>query len=289
MLRSMAVIRPLRPVRRSRWLPIAGIPLLAIAAGCGHKQLTAPSNDVPLTLRAVAAGPVAGAAARSTVSGDTIPVTYATVLLVVREVRFRLAESEADDSLDTDGDDDDKGTLGFASAAGDSGDGDDDHGDAQDGGVLFRGPFVVDLLAQSSDSLDTQMVPPGTYRSTKGHVRPLRADDWNASAFPALVNSTVYLQGTVDGEGGGEFTYLASFRHTFKIKGEFTVAANTPATAFLTFDISNWLRGRDGAFLDPRDPANDRAIRQAIKRSIRAGMDDDHDGRSDDRTHGEGH
>jgi hypothetical protein len=215
-------------------------------------------------------------------------VTYSKVLLVVREVNFRLAETEPGDSGQQAGDDAQRSAV-FMGAAWDSmgsHQGDDGMGDHAES-IRFRGPFVVDLLAQRAESLDTEMVPPGTYRSVKGAIGPLRAEDWNAPKFRVLVGSTVLLQGTVHGTGGGDFTYMAPISHTFRIRGTFTVEKNTPATAFLTFDMSGWLRDPEGRFLDPRDPANDLAIRRAIIRSIRAGMDDNHDGRCDDRTHGE--
>jgi len=275
-------------VARSRALLLfAGISLLVFTAACGRDP-TGPRNRVSMTLRALAAGP--GMVARSARAADD-SVTYTKVLLVVREVRFRLAETEGED--DEHGDD--LRSAAFTGATGDSmdtheGEGDDDgeHDEDRVESVAFRGPFVVDLLAQSAESLDTELVPPGTYHSARGRIAPLQASDWNASHFQYLIGSTVYLQGTVHGEGGGDFTYRAPISHTFTIRGPFTVEAATPATAFLTFDISRWLRTPDGRFLDPRDPANDEAIREAVIRSIRAGMDDDHDGRCDDRTEGEG-
>jgi hypothetical protein len=147
---------------------------------------------------------------------------------------------------------------------------------------------VIDLLAQSAESLDTQLVPPGDYRRVQGHLRPLRASDWNASQFDFLIGSTVAMEGTVDGEGGGPFTYQARIDNEFMIRGKFTVQAATPATAFIVFDVSGWLRDKDGAFLDPRILENDKAIRWAIRHSIKVGMDDDHDGDFDDDMHAEG-
>ena len=55
----------------------------------------------------------------------------------------------------------------------------------------------------------------------------------------------------------------------------------------MTFDVSKWLRDRDGHFLDPRDETNDLAIKSAIRHSIKVGMDDDHDGEMDDDMHAE--
>ena len=289
----------------SRRLPTAILVLcaalgIAFAPSCG--KVNGPSKGVPMTLRAGGTGSsVNSMMAMGIMHGsgcDSIPVTYSQVLLVVRDVRFRLAETEPDDSMDVADDMDDLNAGSdnlVASLDGHGhgdGDGDDDHGDGEHHGdgdeqVVFKGPFVVDLLTHTADSLDTQLVQPGDYRSVKGHIAPLKTDDWNANDFTFLVGSTVFIQGTVTGDGGGAFTYQATIRHPFKIKGNFTVETATPATAFLVFDTTQWLCSSHGTFLDPRDPANDFAIRRAIIRSLKIGMDDNHDGRCNDRMHGE--
>jgi hypothetical protein len=283
---------------------------LMIAAGCGTdsaNNATGPGNgSVPMTLKAVGIGSASGSgsalSARSlgasfaSTSDDTIPVTFTKALLVVHDVRFRLISGGETDTTggetnSTGAGEDDPDARDEAYALQMEGQGWGHNGNGGNGEdqetIRFVGPFVVDLLTQTADSLDTQMVEPGTYRNTAGHLRPLRADDWNASSFEYLIGGTVYLQGTVDGPGGDTFTYRAKFYHVFKIKGEFTVEVATPATAFLTFDISQWLRGPNGRFLDPRDGENGLAIRQAIIRSLRMGMDRNHNGRCDDRLHGE--
>jgi hypothetical protein len=146
---------------------------------------------------------------------------------------------------------------------------------------------VLDLLTGHAARLDTVMVQPGDYARIQGHLRMLRASDLDAADFPGLVGSTVWLEGTIDGEGGGPFAYLARIDDEFMIRGGFHVDTATPATAFITFDITKWLRGRDGRFLDPRVAENAFAIKRAIRHSIKVCMDDDHDGRIDDRMHWE--
>lgn len=271
--------------------------LLVAAAGCSSNKVTAPVKPVPLTLQAAGVGApnqasshtaahAGGAAIAATADLDPLPVTFTKVLLVVRDVRFKLSGGGEADSTD---DDDDLGEGDDPDHGDSTGvhDGDDDAEDGE-GSVIFRGPFVVDLLTQTAESLDTQLVLPGEYRRVQGHLRPLRAGDWNASNFDFLIGSTVFLEGTLDGDGGGPFTYQARIDNEFMIRGKFTVEASTPATAFIVFDISHWLRGRDGSFLDPRLPENDQDIRSAIRHSIKVGMDDDHDGDCDDDLHAEG-
>ena len=245
---------------------VASLVLALLFAGCGG-HANSPVKPVPLTLQAV---PVGGADQRFAPSAldapsatDSIPVTFTQALLVVRDVKFELEGDEGDetDSLDV---------------------GDDQEG-AEDGAqVRFRGPYVVDLLAHTAQSLDTEMVPPGAYEHVQGHLLALGPDDGPASAFPALIGVTIRLEGTVGGENGGPFVYSARIDNEFMIRGNFTVLAETPATAFLVFDLSRFLTGRDGQFLDPRVAENDLLIKQAIRHAIKVGMDSDHDGEPDD-------
>jgi len=60
------------------------------------------------------------------------------------------------------------------------------------------------------------------------------------------------------------------------------VEADAPATSFLTFDVSRWLTGGNGQFLDPRVEESHKWIEQAIRHSIKFGIDEDHDGEIDD-------
>ena len=238
----------------------AGALLLAIAlSGCGG-HATSPVKPVPLTLQAASVG---GATQRFTTPAlsapsatDTIPVTFTQALLVVRDVRF-VFEGDDADTLDVD--------------------------DADGGGqARFRGPYVIDLLAGAAESLDTEMVLPGDYDRVQGHLLALRAEDGPASTHSSLVGATVLLEGTIDGEGGGPFLYSARIDNEFMIRGDFVVLAETPATAFIVFDLSRFLIGREGQFLDPRVTENDFLIKQAIRHGIKVGMDDDHDGEIDD-------
>jgi hypothetical protein len=258
-------------------------------AGCGGNSPSGPARYVPVTLKAMgvggthasvsAAGRLRGISEMAgVVDGDTIPVTFTKAYLVVRDVRFKIAGGDDDadstgggemDSTDVDDDNDSTGV-----------DEDDDEQGA--GWIRFHGPFVIDLLAGVADSLDTQMAPPGLYNRVQGHLRALRGGDWNASAFSFLVGSTVYLEGTVDGDGGGPFVWQSRIDNEFQVWGPFQVDVDTPATAFLTFHIDKWLRASDGSFLDPRLDENHKWIEWAIRHNIKIDIDDDHNGEPDD-------
>jgi len=260
-------------------LLVAGLITLA-AAGCGNKTMS-PVKPVPLTLVAQGVGgsahryvAAAGSALLgSTAAADTVPVTFTKALLVVRDVRLVLPEAlEAEDDSENTSDSLDVSDGGDHDAAGQP---------------RFRGPFVVDLLTGHAARLDTVMVQPGDYARVQGHLQMLRAGDPDAADFPGLVGSTVWLEGTVGGDGGGPFSFLARIDDEFQIRGAFHVAAATPATAFVTFDVSKWLQDANGHFLDPRVLDNEAAIKSAIRHSIKVGMDDNHDGSMDDGMHGE--
>jgi len=255
---------------------LLGIATLGSVYGCGDKA-TNPTNPVPLTLAARGIGGASHHLAPSTLGVSSaapavaadVRVTYATALLVVRDVRFVLSESSTDDgSGATD-------SMGMGEPAGAF---DDDAGQ-----IRFDGPFVIDLLSGQAERLGTQMVMPGDYRRVQGHLRSLRSGDEDASTHAGLVDYTVLLEGTIGGEGGGDFSYRARIDNEFQIRGSFAVEAETPATAFVAFDLSRWLTDGGGWFLDPRDAENDQAIKSAIRHSIKVGMDDDHDGEMDDQ------
>lgn len=262
--------------------PLLVILFLSIlgAAGCS-KQISGPVKMVPLTLKSQVSGasPVRALRAATAASADTDSVTFTRALLVVRDVRFQTALEDTGDDNEAEED-----SLGENEAEEDTlGEHEADEGE----GIVFRGPFVIDLLSHHSDVLGTKLVPPDVYVKVMGHLQPLRAGDPAATPdLSFLIGSTVFLEGTISGEGGGPFTYMARINDEFIIHGTFTVASDTPATAFLVFDLKGMLVDHEGHFLDPRDPGNDQAIRQAIRHAIKVGIDKDHDGEFDD---GPGH
>ncbi len=267
-------------------LPSVLLPLLAMlalatvlgASGCG-KSISGPAKMVPLTLKTQAGGTAATRVLRAAglVAADSdtvhVDVTFTRALLVVRDVKFHATETDSEGS-------DGEEQVAESDSLGDA---ENDSTHSEDGGgIAFRGPFVIDLLSHHADVLDTQMVPPGLYAQVQGHLQALHAGD--AAATPDLsflVGSTIDLEGTIGGDGGGAFTYRARIDDEFVIHGHFTVQSDTPATAFLVFNVDGMLVDSRGRFLDPRDPANDQAIRSAIRHAIKVGLDDNHDGELD--------
>ncbi|HEV8129352.1 MAG TPA: hypothetical protein VGQ14_06825 [Candidatus Eisenbacteria bacterium] len=263
-------------VRRapSAFLTILAVAVGLVVAGCGSDNATGPKM-VPLTVKAqgvgggsrlVAAPNMAAAAVADT---DTM-VTYTRALLSVRDVRFVLSDSE-------------NGEIDSTGTPDDSTDVDSDHEDA--GQIRYHGPFVIDLLAGSAQDLGTQMVPAGIYHHVMGHLQKLVGGGDLANTYPDLVGATVLLEGDIHGDGGGHFIFESRIDTEFIIHGSFQVTGDTPVTSYLVFDLSQFLRGNGGVFLDPRDPANENAIRVAIKQAVKTGIDEDHDGEPDEVVH----
>jgi hypothetical protein len=257
---------------------------LLVSGGCGSDNAAGPNKRVPLTLRAQGIGgasqrfvSAASLAAAMAADTDSIPVTFTRALLVVRDVRFVMAgddvEDDDDDSLEV-GDDD-------STDVGDDDSTEVEH-EGEGGQVRFHGPFVIDLLAGDAQNLGTQMVPAGVYHHVMGHLQKLAGGGDLATQYPDLVGSTVLLEGDIAGDGGGHFVYMARIDTEFMIRGSFEVTGEAPVTSFVVFDLSAFLRGRDGAFLDPRNVDNDHAIQQAIKHAVKSCIDHDHDGEPDD-------
>ena len=242
-------------------------------AGCGSDKVAGPNRPVPMTLVAVGGGTaasrfVARAASVAAADTDSVTVTFTKALLVVRDVRFVRPEGLDDDNDEAD-------SLGENDSL------DVEHDDEDGGQVIFRGPFVLDALSGHADRLDTLMVMPGDFVRVQGHLQPLRAGDADAAANPDLVGYTVWIEGTIADGSSGTFSFRTRIDDEFQIRGAFHVAADTPATAFLVFDPAKWLKTPDGHFLDPRDPANEAAIKSAIRHAIKVGVDKDHDGELD--------
>jgi hypothetical protein len=262
--------------RFSRTLLIAGALMAAALWGCGKDNVASPKR-VPLTLQAQGVGApaqhYAAAAALSGTLAQDIPVTFTRALITVRDVRFVMPEGE-----------DESDTLGDAEgdSTGAENDSTDAERDDEGGQVRFHGPFVIDLLAGDAQDLGTQMVPAGVYSMIMGHLQALAAGGALATQFPDLVGSTILLEGDIAGDGGGHFVYKARIDDEFIIHGQFNVQGDKTVTSFLVFDLSKLLQGKDGHFLDPRNPDNDQLIRQAIRHAIKVGIDRNHDGEPDD-------
>jgi len=269
------------PGRTALSAVLLSLPLVMGAfLGCGSGKTAGPQR-VPLTLEARGVGGavqrLAAATPAPALAQDTIPVTFTRALLVVRDIRFVLPGAGGDDG--------EEDTLGVDEGEGDSTGTDVEHeDDGEDGAgqVRFAGPFVIDLLAGSNQNLGTQMVPAGVYTKIMGHLQPLHQGDAPAGLYPDLVGSTVLLEGNIAGEGGGHFLYSSRIDTEFVIHGSFDVAGSTPVTSFVVFDLSAFLRGNDGHFLDPRVAENDQLIRQAIRNAVKVGLDGNHDGEPDD-------
>ncbi len=225
--------------RRLRASTVALATVSLALAGCGTKPTAPAQKLVPLTLTAQSSGvasihlPASAGTAALSGTVQTVDVNFSKALLVVRDVRFKLSDFAENDSTDDENDStgtDDASLLTLGSGDMDSTDLDHEDGD---GMIVFHGPFVIDLLSQHAEDLDTQMVPPGDYRRVQGHLQALHAGDQAATPdLSFLVGGTVHLAGTIGGEGGGDFTFQARIDDEFMIRGEFAVEADSTDELF---------------------------------------------------------
>jgi len=281
---SPSTLRPARPPFLLIGLFLTLTTICLGATGCG-RSVTAPGRLAPLTLEAGSTGAntvrALDAATLAVSDTDTthVTVTFTRALLVVRDVRFLTSEEGEGENDSTEVEGQDAARIGLAAS-------DSEPSEDNEEGIVFRGPFVIDLLSHHADSLDTKLVPPGLYERIQGHLQALHEGDVAATPDLAfLIGSTVDLEGIISGDGGGPFTFKARIDDEFQIRGAFTVQSATPATAFLVFDLNRWLVDSEGRFLDPRNPDNAQAIESAIRHAIKFGTDNDHNGEMDELEH----
>jgi hypothetical protein len=137
------------------------------------------------------------------------------------------------------------------------------------------GPVVIGLTAAELDGkvhrvLDST-VPAGTYDKIEFEIAPLQqtiADP--AAADLVSQHASAIIEGTFN---DASFTFVTTLDAQQELEGNFTV---TDKSSNVTFDVdtSAWFV-KNGAVLDPRDPANKSAIEDNLRRSINAFQDDD--------------
>ncbi len=258
--------------------------LALVAVGCSSGQ----SGKVSVSAgAATSAG--AGAAAGSLDLGQGIAVT--AVQLCVKKIALEGPAAPADAGAP------DTAMLAAAGSTADQGSGDagsaegtekdDDDGDENEVKV---GPFPVSLSADqlASGSL-TQVfdgqVPAGSYKEIKIVIAPAGSSgDAGSGTDCGMDSSSVIIAGTVDGQ---DFTFKSSLHAAQEHETDMTVTVDgSTKNVTLTVDPTGWFKDAKGDRLDPTAAANQSAIEDNIKASIKAFEDDDKDGLDDRDEHG---
>ena len=154
---------------------------------------------------------------------------------------------------------------------------------------IALGPVVIDLSGADLDGkvhrVFDSTVPAGTYDKIEFEIHPLERPSTAAGADDLLEQrASAIIDGTIDGE---KFSFATAIEAEQEFEGRFVV---TDKSSNVTFDVdtSKWFV-KDGARLDPRDPANRPAIEANLRSSIDAFQDDDgvgHENHDADDDHG---
>ena len=225
---------------------IALVPAVLLAAACAGKST--PSSQVDVALKVSA--PVAFAA-------DACGNTLSSAKFVLRKVEL---ESE-----------------GESTANGDE---------------IEAGPALLDITAADfngaiQQSIMSASVPNGTYTKAAFNIHKLGSDGDDAAASsldPALAAMAGYSVRIAGSGSSGAFQFDSSLEATQEQTVNVVVGNTTTGIdgVTLSIDPSGWFKdSTSGACLNPADAANQSAIEENVKASIKVEEDDNHDGVDD--------
>ncbi len=154
------------------------------------------------------------------------------------------------------------------------------------------GPLFADLtpgaIGSGLEQLFQGAAPAGTFDELKFVVGPISAaqakGDANLEAMAAQ-KASIVVDGTIDGKA---FTFVSGLVAEFQIEGQITVSATSTTNITISIDPKSWFGGTGTARLDPTNPADQSAIEDAIKQSIKGFQDDDRHGDDDHASEGGG-
>ena len=165
-------------------------------------------------------------------------------------------------------------------------DADDDTPDAGECAEIKTGPILVDLPLDATARTEvTASVPEGSYHEVKFHIhKPTStpADQAFVSANPNFANTSIRVEGTFNGQ---PFVYASALTSNVELAFNPPImidADNKNVT--VQVDLSTWFVV-NGQVIDPTTAnnggANEAAVSNNIRASLRAFDDDDRNGRVD--------
>lgn len=142
------------------------------------------------------------------------------------------------------------------------------------------GPVLVDLpLVPGAQQQFAVSIPPGSYGEVDFEIYKVTPQD--PAALQVLLDRSLHLEGTYNHQ-------VFTFESSLDVEQELVmtpalVVTDTGATNItIHVAVDQWFRDvNTGALLDPGNVANRSAIEEAIKVSLKAFKDDNHDGRVD--------
>jgi hypothetical protein len=218
---------------------------LSATIGSAQSSLSGPARDV------IVSG-----------SGGTVRITSAQVTLS----HIKLANDAACSSA-TDDETNDATDASDANEGPEANEPDDDNNDEHDCEPVRIDPVVVDLpLDGTTRVVLDALVPAGTYTGVRAKLE------------------NVNVAGVFTDASGTDHPFTFTSDVEAELSLEFAAPVTVDAsTTNLTVDVNvaSWFTDASGAVIDPTNSANQEAIEHAIRASLRAFEDDDHDGNDD--------
>jgi hypothetical protein len=251
------------------WYKIAGPAALLTMAACESSTST---NQRPITLSFASQTDVGTASRANSVANDiTITVGSNTVVITKAQLVVRRLQLEQGDNT----------------ACADS---DDDAPDADAGecAEIKSGPILVDLPLNGTANTEVNAsVPEGTYHEVHFHIhRPTgsSADQAFVTANPSFANTSIRVEGTFNGQ---PFVYTSDLTANINLEFDPPIVINADnKNVTVQISLNTWFKV-NGQVIDPttanKGGANEAAVANNIRLSLRAFRDDDRNGDDDDR------
>lgn len=121
----------------------------------------------------------------------------------------------------------------------------DENADSTDNKVKITGPFVYDLINQtSSPAISVIDLPTGTYKRIDIRLDDAEVSDGVVTATDQLAENTMYIAGTY-GADANSFEFLLEFNEDIRFEDAtgISVDVTTATDMLLTLDVTDWLDG----------------------------------------------
>jgi hypothetical protein len=256
--------------------------------------LTACNSTAPVPSQRISLSATIGSAATPSASGPLADVivsgTNGKVRITSAQVVLSHIELKSDAACTTDASEDatDANDATDATAPAATGQTDAENNDEHDCEVHLD-PVLVSLPMDGTTKviLDA-LVPAGTYSGLRAKLEAVEGDDAGASAFlaanPDFADISVKVAGVFTDAGGTDHAFTFTSKVGAELEMNFaspvTVGAST-SNLTVDVDVSTWFKDASGGVIDPTNAANQEAIEAAIRASLRAFEDDNHDGHDD--------
>ena len=259
--------------------------------------LTACSPTAPHPSQRISLSATIGSAAHSAASGIAADIIVGGSGGKVRITSAQMVLSHlklASDAACSSSSDGEAAEATGATESPDASEPDGNNNDEHDCESMDVAPVLINLpLDGTTKVILDAVVPAGTYTGLRAKLEAVEGDDDGASAF---LTAHPDFQG-VSVKVGGVFTDAGGVDHPFTFTSgvEAEIAVDFPApvtvgasTSNLTIDVNvgSWFTDASGAAIDPTNAANQTAIEQAIRASLSAFEDDNHDGMDDHEASG---